>query len=64
MSPEGDDEDGEPGVAHAAARHSMQILQCYFVKQGFSDELHVHAAIDSYGGRVVSKAHSSMKWTT
>ena len=35
---EGDgEEDGEPMVTHAAARHSVQFLQRYFVEQGFSD---------------------------
>ena len=40
LAAEGNDENGEPMVTHTAARHSVQLLQCYFVEQGFDDNGH------------------------
>ena len=40
-----DDEDGETIVTHPTARRSVQLLQCYSVKEGFSDD--AHASLDA-----------------
>ena len=49
-----DEEDGEPMVTHAAARHSVQLLQRYFVEQGFDDN--AHASLDACTDLVYSRA--------
>ena len=60
--PEDDDEPGDPRVTHAAARHSVQLLQRYFTEQGFSDKL--HCALDMCADQVLKKAFSAMKQST
>ena len=62
LAAEGDDEDGEPVVTHAAARRKVQLLQHYFVKQGFSDN--THASLDACADLIYSRAHASFKPTT
>ena len=59
---EGDDEDGEPMVTHAAARHEVQLLQRYFGEQGFSDS--ADASLDACADLIYSRAHASFKQTT
>ena len=57
-----DDEDGEPMMTHTAARHSVQLLQHYFVVQGFDDD--AHASLDVCTNLVYSGARASSKQTT
>ena len=57
-----DEEDGEPMVTHAAARRSVQLLQRYFVEQGFGDD--AHASLDACTDLVYSRARASSKQTT
>ena len=57
-----DEEDGEPMVTHTAARRSVQLLQRYFVEQGFNDN--AHASLDACTDLVYSRACASSKQTT
>ena len=57
-----DEEDGKPMVTHAAARCSVQLLQRYFVEQGFGDN--AHASLDACTDLVYSRARASSKQTT
>ena len=57
-----DEEDGEPMVTHTAARCSVQLLQRYFVEQGFGDN--AHASLDACTDLVYSRARASSKQTT
>ena len=50
------EEDGEPMVTHAAARHSVQFLQCYFVEQDFSDN--TDASLDVCSNLIYIWAHA------
>ena len=66
-SPQQDDDnlEDEPSVArvtHAAARHSVQLLQRYFTEQGFSDKLQY--ALDACADEVMKKASAAMKQST
>ena len=54
--------DGELVVTHAAARHKVHLLQCYFVEQGFSDN--TDASLDACADLIYSRAHTSFKQTT
>ena len=58
----GNDEDGELVVTHAAARHKVHLLQCYFVEQGFSDN--ADASLDACADLIYGRAHTSFKQTT
>ena len=52
-----DEEDSEPMVTHATPKHSVQLLQCYSVKQGFSDN--THAPLDARADLIYSIAYAS-----
>ena len=49
-------------VTHVAVRCSIEDLQQYFVKQGFSNAC--HASLDMCTDRVFAKAACKMKQTT
>ena len=59
---EEDDTDLVPLVSHSEARHSTQLLQRYFVEQGFSEEH--HAALDVCAGKIFCKAASVTRQST
>ena len=59
---EEDDPDPVPLVSHSEAKHSMQLLQRYFVEQGFSEEH--HAALDMCAGEVFRQAASNTRQST
>ena len=52
----------EPTVTHAAARHAVQVLERYFMEQGFNETL--TAALDACSDAVRRKASASTKQTT
>ena len=52
----------EPTVTHTAARRAIQVLERYFVEQGFSGTL--TAALDTCSDAVRRKASASTKQTT
>ena len=49
-------------VSHTVTRHSVQLLQHYYVEQVFSDD--VHASLDVCGDLINSKACANFKQTT
>ena len=49
-------------ITHVAARHSVKLLQPYFVKQGSKDAN--NAALDRCAEQVFSKAASEMRQNT
>ena len=56
-----EDEDSDPDeevvkTTYAAAKHSIQLLQQYFVEQGISDAY--HAAIDMCEDKVFQRANA------
>ena len=59
---EGDDEDSKLMVTHTAARSKVQLLQCYLVEQGFSDN--TDASHDACADLIYSRAHACFKQTT
>ena len=59
---EGNDENGELVVTHAAARHKVHLLQCYVVEQGFSHN--ADASLDACADLIYSRAQTSFKQTT
>ena len=52
------DNDTVVRIGHVAAKRSIQVLQQYFVEQGFSDTL--HASLDMCADEVFSNAASKM----
>ena len=56
------DNDTVVRISHVAAKRSIQVLQQYFVEQGFSDTL--HASLDMCADEVFSNAASKMAQTT
>ena len=52
----------EQTVTHTAARRAIQVLECYFTEQGFSESL--NAALDICSDAVRRKASASTKQTT
>ena len=57
-----DDTDREPAVTHAAARRAVQLLERYFVEQGFSETL--TTALDTCSDAVRRKASGNKKQIT
>ncbi|KAI6651320.1 Tigger transposable element-derived protein 6-like [Oopsacas minuta] len=56
------DNDTVARISNVAAKRSIQVLQQYFVEQGFSDTL--HASLDMCADEVFSNAASKMAQTT
>ncbi|KAI6651119.1 Tigger transposable element-derived protein 6-like [Oopsacas minuta] len=56
------DNDTVVRISNVAAKRSIQVLQQYFVEQGFSDTL--HASLDMCADEVFSNAASKMAQTT
>ena len=57
-----DEKDGGKPVTHAAARRSVQLLQRYFVEQGFSED--AHASLNACADLIYYRARVSFKQTT
>ena len=60
--PEEDDKFGDRKFTHPSYRNSVQLLQCYFTEQDFSDKL--HCVLDMCSDQVLKKASSAMIQST